>query len=349
MLMYSKDWMKDLKFNENNTEAQQYGLTIPMNDYMGELYKQGRFRDEVYIQYPIFRKVGLDRRTEFDRHTVIMLGLHNNPVIDFPEHVNEEMEMMYVLEGHAINRVNDVEIIVSAGDCLITKKGARHSTRAGSKEDVTANIIIRDAFFDSQFMYYLTANPWFHTFYINPEAGYLHCRAYGDKDIALIMENLMCEFMSSDQLSVINIRMYLTLCLNLYYRKWKENEGKPYDASFSEELKLHELYRYIGLNIAGVSLKTLAEHFNYEDSYLSRFIQRHLGKSFTQLKQEMCVRRAVELLSKTDMPVSHIMKMVGYSNSDYFYKIFKKYLGMSPLDYRKRFKNMSREQEMGKC
>ena len=44
---------------------------------------------------------------------------------------------------------------------------------------------------------------------------------------------------------------------------------------------------------------------------------------------------AVKLLSQSDYKVYEISEMVGYKNQKSFLKIFRRYYGMNPSDYRK--------------
>lgn len=46
------------------------------------------------------------------------------------------------------------------------------------------------------------------------------------------------------------------------------------------------------------------------------------------------MRTAQSLLGDTNIPVSIIATKVGYSNFSYFSQVFKKYTGLSPLEYR---------------
>ena len=57
----------------------------------------------------------------------------------------------------------------------------------------------------------------------------------------------------------------------------------------------------------------------------------------------MCIRdsltayridRAVELLQQTDIPVREIAVRVGYTDANYFTKVFKRHLGVTPTEYR---------------
>lgn len=46
------------------------------------------------------------------------------------------------------------------------------------------------------------------------------------------------------------------------------------------------------------------------------------------------IERAVELLQQTDIPVREIAVRVGYTDANYFTKVFKRHLGVTPTEYR---------------
>ena len=51
----------------------------------------------------------------------------------------------------------------------------------------------------------------------------------------------------------------------------------------------------------------------------------------------ICSRRAAEeLLRQTDIPVREIAPRVGYTDANYFTKVFKRHCGCTPTDYRSR-------------
>ena len=50
---------------------------------------------------------------------------------------------------------------------------------------------------------------------------------------------------------------------------------------------------------------------------------------------EMRVKRAAELLENTDLPMQKVGEEVGFSDQNYFSRIFKKYKGRTPSSYRR--------------
>ena len=48
------------------------------------------------------------------------------------------------------------------------------------------------------------------------------------------------------------------------------------------------------------------------------------------------IRKACELLSDTNYPIAQIAPMIGYEHSTYFFSIFKRMIGLTPAEYRRR-------------
>ena len=50
------------------------------------------------------------------------------------------------------------------------------------------------------------------------------------------------------------------------------------------------------------------------------------------------INRAMQMLATTDTSVNDISDELGFSNANYFHKIFKQYMNTSPVAYRKMVK-----------
>ena len=72
--------------------------------------------------------------------------------------------------------------------------------------------------------------------------------------------------------------------------------------------------------------------------YLSKLIFEYFKKSFKELLVEERINRAVELLKRSDMPISAVIRSVGYENESYFHREFKKRCKITPLIMRKNAK-----------
>lgn len=73
-------------------------------------------------------------------------------------------------------------------------------------------------------------------------------------------------------------------------------------------------------------------HMNY--SYLSAYISQNTGKHFSEHLNDIRIKHARELLENSSTSISVISNTSGYADQSYFGKIFKKVVGVTPLQYR---------------
>jgi two-component system response regulator YesN len=92
---------------------------------------------------------------------------------------------------------------------------------------------------------------------------------------------------------------------------------------------------YIKTNYSGnISLKTLAAGFNVNANYLGRLFKEELGEFFSDYLNKIRIDKAKELLLTTNQSIREVSLRVGYTDPNYFYTLFKKYMGISPAEYR---------------
>ncbi|MHA7966209.1 PocR ligand-binding domain-containing protein [Paenibacillus sp. CAU 1782] len=84
-----------------------------------------------------------------------------------------------------------------------------------------------------------------------------------------------------------------------------------------------------------VTLKQAAELCHLSPSYFSRLFAKETGENFTVYLARLKIKWAKKLLEATDMPISQISDELGFNESGYFIKTFKKYEDITPAIYRK--------------
>lgn len=85
----------------------------------------------------------------------------------------------------------------------------------------------------------------------------------------------------------------------------------------------------------GVSLKSISEKYFVNKEYLSHLFKMETGRNFTDYVTEMKMKYAKRKLDDTNIKIYHIANMLGFRDTEYFSRIFKKYYGCSPSEYRK--------------
>jgi len=86
-----------------------------------------------------------------------------------------------------------------------------------------------------------------------------------------------------------------------------------------------------------LSLKNLADKFHLSPNYLGKIFYKSTGIYLNEYVLNMRINKACELILNTDYSMYEIGLMVGIDNQNYFSKLFKKKMGVSPQKY----KNMS--------
>lgn len=87
-------------------------------------------------------------------------------------------------------------------------------------------------------------------------------------------------------------------------------------------------------NCKTFSIISIADEMNMNASYLGKLFKKNTGQTFVEYLHCVRMEKACELLRKTDMEINSIVDAVGYSDITYFYKVFRKMNGCTPLVYR---------------
>lgn len=95
---------------------------------------------------------------------------------------------------------------------------------------------------------------------------------------------------------------------------------------------IHENYSDVNLSLQKISGKTYLT-----SAYICSIFKEHTGKTINNYITEYRINKAKELLKSANMKIVNITSQVGYSDGNYFSKIFKKETGYTPSEYRRKF------------
>ena len=99
---------------------------------------------------------------------------------------------------------------------------------------------------------------------------------------------------------------------------------------------IQRVMEYINLHLGDhISNDDLAANASMSISHLSKVFKKETGGTMTEYIALMRCKKAAGLLKKTDLPVQEISSYVGYSDNNYFVKVFKKIYDLTPSEYRK--------------
>ena len=85
-----------------------------------------------------------------------------------------------------------------------------------------------------------------------------------------------------------------------------------------------------------ISAKDVAGILGYSDVYFSKVFKQLFDDNFINYLTKIRIDRAKLLLKDISFNIKEVGKSVGYADSNYFTKVFKRSIGMSPSEYRNR-------------
>lgn len=95
--------------------------------------------------------------------------------------------------------------------------------------------------------------------------------------------------------------------------------------------------RFIADNYANpeMTLRSVADYVGFNEKYFTSKFTKEMGCTFREYVTKLRLGRAQTLMETTDLKMYEISERVGYNNVEHFNRMFKKYLGISPGDYKK--------------
>jgi len=83
-----------------------------------------------------------------------------------------------------------------------------------------------------------------------------------------------------------------------------------------------------------ISVQDMADFCGVNPSYAGQLFRQHTGETFNTYLNRLRMQRAEKLLSATEMSIAEVARESGYRDYFYFAKVFRKYRGVTPSEYR---------------
>ena len=85
-----------------------------------------------------------------------------------------------------------------------------------------------------------------------------------------------------------------------------------------------------------IGIADLAEYIGLSESRTIHLVREVTSKSFVEILTEKRIKRGLKYLEQSSESVAEIARKIGFSTSSYFCTVFRKRLGMTPAEYRKK-------------
>ena len=253
------------------------------------------------------------------------------------KHFHNQYEIFYLLEGERRCFFDNRSYLVKGGSLILVDENSIHMTTANSEQEIGHDRIIlyveRDKMkeFDRLFPN-LNLVKFFHQHY-----GVFPLNERQQREFIDLYIRLQDEFDSRKR----NYRaMIETEIIQYFIRFMRENHTPATEhTDVSAPSKYQNIYAvadYISEHFdETITLDLLADQFYISKYYLSRTFKEITGYGISEYLNIHRIREAKRLLEETDLSVQQIARKLGYESITYFEKVFKTYMTMSPLKYRK--------------
>jgi AraC-like DNA-binding protein len=85
-----------------------------------------------------------------------------------------------------------------------------------------------------------------------------------------------------------------------------------------------------------LTLAQVARAAGFAPDYFSRLFKRNEGMTFEHYTKRLRVERAQQVLAETSLSVEGVRQLCGFQTRNYFHKVFKHAVGLTPIEYRER-------------
>lgn len=248
-------------------------------------------------------------------------------------HSHDFLELVYVMQGQALQQLGTSSFSVSAGDYFVIEFGSMHRY-VENREFVIVNCLFRPEFVDRV----LVNCPSLQALLSHEMRQFGLKNGLGDQvfrdesgRIRTLIEAMEREFEAKEAGYLEMVRCYLIEILVHTERIAEEKQsGRQHPA-------VAAMVEYAYEHCAEpLSLSDISARLGYTTQYLSSLFHKHMGMNFSAYLQQLRVEKSCRLLLETSLPVMEIAQLAGYHDQKHFNQVFRRYTGKSPREFRKQ-------------
>lgn len=260
-------------------------------------------------------------------------------------HTHDFIEIVYVISGEGKHIVGGNQYEIACGDLFIINHDVPHGfipLEHGKNEPVVYNCVFMPKFLDSslfssaQFQD-IVSSFLFRSLFPDSRMPLPDLNLHGADffEIGDLFNKMYVEYKAAQKGYCDIIRAYLIELIVKIFR-YMETSGRKESTQKNKEL-VKKAMSYMKQNYnTDIRLEDVAMKSFLSKNYFSRLFKEITGINFSDYIQKIRIDEACNLLKTTDMKVADIAFQTGFNDIKFFYDVFKKIIGVTPGDYRKK-------------
>lgn len=247
-------------------------------------------------------------------------------------HYHQNMEILYVMKGSMEVRIDDSVYHLKDNDFILINSNKNHGVSA--KEAPLAARFVIDFHMLAEYMGTMQLMFWCNTT-VDKNDAY--------QDVRTLLDCIVERYLEQDDKNELYLDSlyYKTLHLLTSNFMVKADDARLYAESTQDRIRVRQIQNYIQANYQSqISLNDLAKKLYLSNSYLSKYVKKHLGMTFLDYLNNVRLFHAVDELIYSNKSLTHIAMDNGFPTSAAFTKVFRDMHGEAPSEYRKRMRNV---------
>lgn len=255
-------------------------------------------------------------------------------------HTHEYFQIYYMIKGSLTHFVGDFSSTLHRGDMFIIPPHNQHHIKPNEPDSIFYSFsFMPDILEDCNRANRLAVNFLHHLTSISDREIHPKITIPTDETLYVesIMEHIMKEFtnksIGNGEIIRASTVILLTTFARIYFKTAQEHISIDFETT--KQSVLHCI-QYIDDNFAeALSLTEVAKHFNMSKSCFCGMFSSLTGYTFNQYLNKKRIEYAVKLIQK-GYKITSLYGLCGYSDFSTFSRNFKKFMGLSPTQYRKQ-------------
>ena len=237
-------------------------------------------------------------------------------------HLHESLELLYFSDGSCLVLNGDDFMRAEKGDIIVINSEFLHSVRCEEESATYICLIVDSSFCES--MGFSTSNVLFQ-------------KKFKNGKISNLLEAIVSEQKSQSPYFKESIKINtLSILLELFKNHIEEKKLDEHRLSNKTEITKNVI-KYIKKHFREhITISDIEKHCGYTRHYLSRTFKEVCGVTIMECLNASRMDEAKKMLIRTDLSINTISSQCGFESQSYFGKAFKKFIGCSPMEFRKR-------------
>lgn len=254
--------------------------------------------------------------------------------VEIINHFHNSHEIIYILEGSASFEINNRTYNCQSGDLLFISNLESHNVKVNSYPYKRFFLFVEPRYIQT-----IVRDPLLISILKHRPAHFNHVIKLSEIHKTFFIDlftKIAFENKTNHEFSQNKIECYLQILLIELFRNYKYAFPISYvNKSMSTIL---EIQKYIDENYKEeINLGSISKLFYINMYYLSHQFKEITGFSFKEYLILQRISKSKDLLFHTDSNITAIASESGFNNVNHFIRIFKKYEGVTPHQYRKKY------------